>query len=97
MFLENVISNSIKATATSLIIESKKVNGKCQIDFIDNGKGLDPKYLSNPQAIFELGETSTLEGFGIGAFHMKEIVKRMDGQIFAIPATPNGLIIRVVI
>ena len=97
MFLENVISNSIKATATSLIIESKKVNGKCQIDFIDNGRGLDPKYLSNPQAIFELGETSTLEGFGIGAFHMKEIVKKMDGQIFAIPATPNGLIIRVVI
>ncbi len=97
MFIENVISNSIKATATSLRISSKIANGKCQIDFIDNGRGLDEKYLANPQAIFELGETSTPEGFGIGAFHMKEIVKKLEGQIFAIPATPNGLIIRVVI
>lgn len=97
MFVENIISNSIKATATELKIISKNVNGKCQIDFIDNGRGLDSKYLSNPQAIFELGETSTPEGFGIGAFHMKEIIQKIDGQIFAIPLTPNGLIVRVMI
>ncbi len=97
MFVENIISNSIKAKATTLKISSKSINGKCQIDFIDNGKGLSSKYLSNPQSIFELGETSTPEGFGIGAFHMKEIVQKMDGQIFAIPLKPNGLIIRMVI
>ncbi len=97
MFVENVISNSIKAAATSLRIESKNINEKCQIDFIDNGRGLNSKYLSNPQSIFELGETSTPEGFGIGAFHMKEIVEKLNGQITAIPSTPNGLIIRMVI
>ena len=96
MFIENVISNSIKAAATSLKIESKNINEKCQIDFIDNGRGLDSKYLSNPQIIFDLGETST-DGFGIGAFHMKEIVKKMNGQIAAIPSSPNGLIIRMVL
>ncbi|MBR5319581.1 MAG: ATP-binding protein [Peptococcaceae bacterium] len=95
MFIENIISNALKANATSLRIESKNVNGKCQIDFIDNGKGLDSKYLSNPQAIFDLGETTTPGGFGIGAFHMREIIEKMNGQITAIPSMPKGLIIRV--
>lgn len=97
MFLENIISNSNKANATSLRITSKRIGDKLQIDFIDNGNGLADKYMSNPQVIFELGETTTPEGFGIGAFHMREIVKKMDGHIFAIPQTPHGLAIRMVI
>ena len=97
MFLENIISNSNKAHATSLRIASKRVGDKLQIDFIDNGDGLAEKYMSNPQVIFELGETTTPEGFGIGAFHMREIVKKMNGQVFAIPQSPRGLAIRVVI
>lgn len=97
MFLENIISNSNKANATSLRITSKKIGDKLQIDFIDNGNGLADKYKSNPQVIFELGETTTPEGFGIGAFHMREIVKKMNGQIFAIPQSPCGLAIRMVI
>lgn len=97
MFLENIISNSNKANATSLRITSKKIGDKLQIDFIDNGNGLADKYKSNPQVIFELGETTTPEGFGIGAFHMREIVKKMNGQIFAIPQSPRGLAIRMVI
>ncbi len=97
MFLENIISNSNKANATSLRITSKRIGDKLQIDFIDNGDGLADKYMSNPQVIFELGETTTPEGFGIGAFHMREIVKKMNGQIFAIPQSPRGLAIRMVI
>lgn len=97
MFVENVISNSIKAKASKLYINSCSIDGKCQIDFIDNGKGLHQKYLSNPQTIFELGETTTPEGFGIGAFHMKEIIKKIGGKIIAIPSDSMGLIIRVVI
>ena len=97
MFVENVISNSIKAKASNLCINSCNISGKCQIDFIDDGKGLHEKYLSNPQIIFKLGETTTPEGFGIGAFHMKEIIKNIGGEITAIPSNVAGLTIRVVI
>ena len=59
--------------------------------------GLDKKYINNPQAIFTLGETTTPEGFGIGAFHMKEIAERLGGELTAIPLSPIGLTIRMVI
>ena len=95
MLVENIISNSIKAKATQLIISCEKVNGKHQIDFMDNGCGLAPKYSSNPQAIFELGETTTPGGFGIGGYHIKEIVEKMGGKVFAINSEKLGLIIRV--
>ena len=97
MFVENVISNSIKAEATELHISSINIDGRCQIDFADNGKGLHKKYLLNPHVIFELGETTTPEGFGIGAFHMKEIIEKIGGEITVIPNEARGLIIRVVI
>lgn len=89
MLVENIISNSIKAKATKLCISSKNVDGKCQIDFTDDGKGLEKKYLDNPQAIFELGETTTQGGFGIGGFHMKEIVEKIGGKITVVQARPS--------
>lgn len=97
MFLENLVSNSVKANASVLVVKSKIIDEQCQIDFIDDGRGLASKYVANPQTIFRLGETTTPEGFGIGAFHMKEIVERLEGSIEALPAVPHGLIIRVVL
>ena len=46
--------------------------------------------------LFNLGETTTLGGFGIGTFHMKEIVDKYEGEIYAIPNKKQGLTIRVV-
>ena len=97
MLVENIVSNSIKANATLLKIESKMIDDKCQIDFIDNGRGLSSKYVSAPQSIFELGETTTPGGFGIGCFHMKEIIDKLGGEIICIPQAPTGLTIRVVL
>ena len=97
MLIENIISNAVKASATSLSVVCKAEFGKTQIDFIDNGKGLAKKYIANPDAIFELGETTSIGGFGIGAFHMREIVKKLGGIIHAIPNEGHGLTIRVVI
>lgn len=97
MLVENIISNSIKAKANRLIIHSEKVKEKCQIDFIDNGIGINMKYQSNPQKIFDLGESTTPGGYGIGAFHIKEIISKLDGCVWAIPSVSKGLTIRIVI
>ncbi len=97
IFVENVISNSIKAAAMKMHISSLEIGSKLQIDFSDDGKGLDKKYRDNPQAIFNLGETTTVGGFGIGTFHMKEIVEKLGGTILAIQNEGKGLTIRVLI
>lgn len=97
MLVENIISNAVKASATTLSVVCKAELGKTQIDFIDNGNGLAPKYIANPDAIFELGETTSIGGYGIGAFHMREIVENLGGSIHAIPNKGQGLTIRVVI
>lgn len=97
MFIENVISNSIKAGATQLIISAYTEEGKFQIDFIDDGKGLNPKYRNAPEDIFKLGEKTTIGGFGIGCFHMKEIVDGLGGHIYAIQNRERGLTIRVIL
>lgn len=97
MLVENIISNAVKASATTLSVVCKAELGKTQIDFIDNGNGLAKKYIANPDAIFELGETTSIGGYGIGAFHMREIVENLGGSIHAIPNKGQGLTIRVVI
>lgn len=97
MLVENIISNAVKASATTLSVVCKAKLGKTQIDFIDNGNGLSPQYIANPDAIFELGETTSIGGYGIGAFHMREIVENLGGSIHAIPNKGQGLTIRVVI
>lgn len=97
MFVENAISNAIKAGATQLSIAAYIEDGKLQIDFSDNGKGLDVKYKNSPKDIFKLGETTTVGGFGIGCFHMKEIVDALGGNIYAIQNRERGLTIRVIL
>lgn len=97
MFIENTISNAVKAGATQLTISAHTENGKLWIEFIDDGKGLDAKYKYTPTDIFKLGETTTIGGFGIGCFHMKEIVDGLGGNIYAIQNRERGLTIRVIL
>lgn len=97
MFVENTISNAIKAGATQLNISAYTECGKLWLDFVDDGKGLDAKYRYSPADIFKLGETTTIGGFGIGCFHMREIVDGLGGNIYAIQNRERGLTIRVIL
>lgn len=95
MLIENIISNSVKAKAKHLSVVTRKSGTKVQIDFIDDGLGLHEKYRNKPDEIFKLGATTTIGGFGIGCFHMKEIVDSLGGEIHAIQNIERGLTIRV--
>lgn len=97
MLIENIISNAVKAKATTLTISAYDECGKLRIDFTDNGNGLDAKYKSSPEKIFALGETTTIGGFGIGCFHMKEIVTALGGSIHAVKNKERGLTISVIL
>lgn len=77
MMIDNFVSNSIKAEATKLEFVIKKRSGMLFIDVIDNGIGIDENIKDK---IFEFGK-STTNGSGIGLYHIKDIVEKLDGTI----------------
>jgi len=79
ILFDNLVSNSIKANADNVFVEiNKKSNDDILIiNFKDDGEGIKK---SIEQKIFELGFTTT-SGSGIGLFHVKKIMKGLNGDI----------------
>lgn len=79
--LDNMISNAIKKHATVFKINANvNENNVLELLLSDNGDGLDNRFISNPDSIFELGVTST-EGSGIGLHIVRNILREMHARI----------------
>lgn len=94
ILIDNIISNAHKAQSTRLTVTISKLStNRLQISFIDDGKGLSDE-LPGVDSMFELGVTTT-SGSGLGLYHVKNIVEKIDGKITAIPLEPNGMEFRI--
>lgn len=81
MVFDNLISNAEKADATQVQITLKNNrSGNLIIHFADNGNGLAKEFLNSTNRIFDLGITTT-DGSGIGLSHVKEGLKKINGDI----------------
>lgn len=78
ILVDNLLSNSKKAGATKFIVALKKVGNEVLLSFEDNGKGIDDDKLKD---IFRYGYTTTEKGSGIGLYHIKEILERLDARL----------------
>ncbi len=95
ILVDNLISNSSKALAKNLTIQILKISeNSIRITFVDDGKGLDKK-LPSIEAMFEIGISTTIGGSGLGLYHVKNIVGRLNGKIEALPRIPKGMEIRI--
>ena len=81
LVLDDLISNSEKAGAKyfQLIITNIDDNS-LKVIVTDDGKGVDEKFLDNPEKIFELGITTT-NGSGIGLNSVRTALKSMKASI----------------
>lgn len=94
ILIDNIISNASKAQASKLVITISKISpNTLRISFVDDGKGLSEE-LPDSDLMFEMGITTT-SGSGLGLYHAKSIVNKIDGRISAIPLKPNGMEIQV--
>lgn len=78
LILDDLISNSEKAEARKILIEiSNPTKKSLKLLFSDNGKGVEKKFLEDPEQLFELGVTTT-DGSGIGLNSIRKALKTMN-------------------
>ncbi|MDE5557311.1 MAG: ATP-binding protein [Ruminococcus sp.] len=79
--LENILSNSQKAHATSLTFRMYENEEYYFIDAVDNGNDNKWRKVSELNSLFEFGKGYTQTGSGIGLYHIKEIMESMNGSV----------------
>ncbi|WP_282126176.1 ATP-binding protein [Marinifilum flexuosum] len=79
MVLDNLISNSKKALAKTIIVDTITTD-PFTILIADDGKGLHHDFVNNPEIIFDLGITNT-DGSGIGLFTVRDLLSDMNASI----------------
>ncbi|WP_395057475.1 ATP-binding protein [Flavobacterium sp.] len=84
--IDNLINNSEKANATKIKIRAFKNDNKLNIEFEDNGVGINSNIIDKA---FDFGETTT-NGSGIGLFQVSEIVKNLSGEVYIDREFRNG-------
>lgn len=81
IILDNVSSNALKAGATKLYIDLKELQQYVEVSFTDNGIGLEKDI--DADMLFEWGISNNIrkQGFGIGLYHIKQLVEEMKGTV----------------
>ncbi|EPB3625391.1 TPA: sensor histidine kinase [Acinetobacter baumannii] len=104
----NLLSNSLNALKGVINIERiikvscLHVNENIVIEFSDNGKGLDEKYIDDPNQIFNLFESSKVDqhgnivGTGLGLSIVKTIISEYNSASIEIIHFTNGLSFRII-
>lgn len=77
--LENIVSNSIKAKASTIQFIFEKKDGGVLMYAVDDGEGLQ-KELVDDAYIFQKGYTTT-DGSGLGLYQVARCVKKMGGSV----------------
>ena len=94
--LANLLTNAIKFTPSgSISFHSKYLEGKLQVEIKDTGIGMDEETLKRIFSPFErAAQNVNSEGFGLGLFLTKGLVKVLDGTINVESALGKGSIFR---
>lgn len=90
IIIDNVVSNSLKAKASSLHISFREDSHHVFIAFCDDGIGVDSSV--SEDIIFELGLSmnASKKGFGIGLNEIKELAEDMGGTAKVLKNYTNG-------
>ena len=82
---DNLILNSIQQNETLnhliITISVSLIGEQLLFSYMDNGKGLDKKYVNNPEKILEVHETTRKNGHGLGMWIVNNTITMSGGEI----------------
>ncbi|MFR1503554.1 MAG: ATP-binding protein [Opitutales bacterium] len=78
LMMDNIVSNSKKAKATTLELKTLKKGNNIIIEIIDSGNGLMPE--ADENLLFEKGKSYT-NGSGLGLYQVKKAIEKIGGSI----------------
>lgn len=82
---DNLILNSIQQNESlnhlDITIGATLSGSVLLLSYADSGKGLDKKYLKNPEKILEVHETTRKKGHGLGMWIVNNTVTMSRGEI----------------
>lgn len=87
--IDNLISNALKNGASQVELNWTKSYKSVQLSFKDDGKGIPDNIVDN---IFDFGFTTSRRGSGIGLYHVKEIIEKLNGTIKVNNKTSTGVV-----
>lgn len=95
--LANLLTNAIKFTPTgSVRFHSEYSEGKLQVEISDTGIGMDKETLNRIFEPFErAAQNVNSEGFGLGLYLTKGLVKVLDGNLEVESALGKGTLFRL--
>jgi len=97
VIFDNLILNSIQQNESlsplEIKIMVKKEKGILLFSYLDNGKGLNKKYLSNPEKILEVHETTRKDGHGLGMWIVNNTIINSGGKIIELNGS-NGFYLK---
>ncbi len=79
--LGHLLQNAIEASApdAAVFLEITRAGGVAQLQVIDAGTGMSPEFVRS--GLFKPFVSSKTNGFGIGAFEARELVRAMGGRL----------------
>lgn len=77
----HILQNAIEASASTatVFVEVARMNGMAVIQVVDAGEGMSPEFVRN--GLFKPFVSSKTNGFGIGAFEARELVRAQGGRL----------------
>ena len=95
--LRHLLDNAVEVSAhgAEISIEVRQVAEKVVIDIGDAGGGMTPDFIANQ--LFQPLRSTKSEGYGIGAYQARELIRAAHGDLLVLSEHGRGTIMRIVL
>jgi signal transduction histidine kinase len=95
--LRHLLDNAVEVSApgAEIAIEVRDAGDKVLIDIRDTGAGMTADFIANH--LFQPFRSTKSEGYGIGAYQTRELIRAAHGDLLVLSEPGQGTIMRIVL